>query len=218
MSESTFRGWPAGAAEFLRELEANNEREWFKANRARYDELLREPTAALGEDLVKLGRAHMFRPFNDTRFHKGPPIKEQVGLAIGMEGAGGYYVEISLDGLLLAAGLHAPQSDQVERLRAAVADGRKSAGLKRAIDKAAGAGLELGEPDLKRVPRGYPADHPRADLLRYRRVLVHKRVPLARWMNTRAARERIADTLSEATPLVTWLRANVGPSEVSPSA
>ena len=69
-----------------------------------------------------------------------------------MDGAGGYYVEISLDGLLLAAGLYAPQSDQVERMRAAVADGRRAAArCERAWRRRRAGGLALGEPDLKRV-------------------------------------------------------------------
>ena len=105
---SEFRGWPPEAIEFLRELEANNDRDWFKANRARYDEQVVAPTTALGEDLSDLGRPHTFRPWNDTRFHQAPPIKEHVGLAVGYEGAGGYYVELSLDGVLVAAGLHNP--------------------------------------------------------------------------------------------------------------
>jgi len=213
MPTSSFTGWPAEAFDFLRELEADNDRDWFKANRARYDALLRAPTLALAEDLDAFGRPHLFRPFNDARFHEGPPIKEHVGLAIGMEGAGGYYVQISLDGLLIAAGLHNPQSDQVERLRTAVADGRRAGALRRAIGTAEQAGLELGEPDLKRIPRGYPADHPRADLLRHRRLVMHHRVPIAKWMSTRAAGTRIAATLAATTPLVTWLRTNVGPSD-----
>jgi uncharacterized protein (DUF2461 family) len=45
-------------------------------------------------------------------------------LAIGHEGAGGFYVEISLDGLLVAVGLHNPAPDQVDRLRQAVDAGR----------------------------------------------------------------------------------------------
>ena len=109
--------WPPDALEFLRDLEDNNDRDWFKANRARYEEHLRAAAAALGEDLSDLGRPRLFRPWNDTRFRPGPPIKEQVGLAIGYEGAGGFYVELSLDGLLVAAGLHNPTPDQVERLR-----------------------------------------------------------------------------------------------------
>ena len=213
MPATAFTGWPAAAFDFLRELEADNDRDWFKTNRARYDALLRAPTLALGEDLSALGRPHLFRPFNDARFHQGPPIKEHVGLAIGMEGAGGYYVQISLDGLLIAAGLYNPQSDQVERLRAAVDDGRRGGALRRALATAQAAGLELGEPDLKRVPRGYPPEHPRAELLRHRRLVVHRRIPLAKWMSTRAAGERIAAMLDAATPLVSWTRTNIGPSD-----
>lgn len=212
-SASGFSGWPTGALDFLRELEQHNDRDWFRANRARYDALLREPTLALGADLADLGRAHVFRPYNDARFHERPPIKEHVGLAVGMEGAGGYYVELSLDGLFLAAGLYNPQSDQVERLRTAIDDGRRAAALQRALASAEQAGLLLGEPDLKRVPRGYPAEHPRADLLRHRRLVLHRRVPVAKWMSTRAAGTRIATTLGAATPLVTWLRTNVGPTD-----
>lgn len=117
-----FRGFPPGALEFLQQLEANNEREWFKANRARYDELLVAPARALGEELeaAGFGRPHLFRPWNDTRFTRTPPtppIKEQLGLAVGYEGAGGFYVELSLDGLFVAAGLHNPAADQLARLR-----------------------------------------------------------------------------------------------------
>ena len=101
-----FRGWPPEALEFLRDLEANNDRDWFKANRERYEEHLVAPTRALAEDLDDLGRPHMFRPWNDTRFHPGPPIKEHVGMALGYEGGGGYYVELSLDGLLVGDSLN----------------------------------------------------------------------------------------------------------------
>ena len=97
--------WPPEALEFLRELEANNDRDWFKANRARYDAHLLEPARELAETLTDLGQPHFFRPYNDTRFHARPPIKEQLGVAVGYGGAGGYYVELSLDGLLVAAGL-----------------------------------------------------------------------------------------------------------------
>jgi uncharacterized protein (TIGR02453 family) len=207
-----FRGWPPEALEFLRELEDNNEREWFKANRARYDEQLVAPTQALADSLADLGRTHMFRPWNDTRFHLRPPIKEHVGLAIGHEGAGGYYVELSLDGLLVAAGMHNPASDQVERIRAGVDGSRTAAALTRALRRAQDAGLELGEPDLVRAPRGYPADHPRLDLLRRRRLVVSRRHPLRRWLHGPEAGRRIREGLDAATPLVRWLRENVGPT------
>lgn len=209
-----FRGFPPGAIDFLRELEANNEREWFKANRARYDELLVAPARALGADLgPDFGRPHLFRPWNDTRFHPGPPIKEQLGLAIGYEGGGGFYVELSLDGLFVAAGLHNPAPDQVERIRRLVADARTAAPLTRAIATAQAAGLRLGEPELRRAPRGYPLDHPRIELLRHRALTVSRRHPLARWIHGAGAGRRIRGELEAARPLVSWLRERVGPTE-----
>jgi uncharacterized protein (TIGR02453 family) len=210
---AAFKGFPAAALEFLTELEANNDRDWFKANRSRYDALLVAPATALGEDLAALGRPKLFRPWNDTRFHAAPPIKEHVGLAIGYEGAGGFYVELSLDGLLVAAGLHNPASDQVERMRAAIDKPRTAAALTKAIGRAEAAGLELNEPDLVRGPRGYPADHPRHDLLRRRRLIVAKRHGIARWVERPAAGTRIREQLDAGAPLVRWLRAHVGASE-----
>jgi uncharacterized protein (TIGR02453 family) len=208
-----FRGFPPEALEFLRELEANNEREWFKANRARYDEHLVAPARALGEDLADLGRPHLFRPWNDTRFHMRPPIKEQLGLAIGHEGTGGYYVELSLDGFLVAAGLHMPAPDQLDRLRRAIDSGRTAGGLTRALKRAQAAGLALGEPALTRAPRGYPTNHPRADLLRHRSLTVHRRHDLGAWLHKPRAGRVIREELEATTPLVRWLHEHVGPSQ-----
>jgi uncharacterized protein (TIGR02453 family) len=210
---AAFRGFPPEAIEFLRELEANNDRDWFKANRARYDEQLVAPATALGEDLSDLGQPHLFRPWNDTRFHAAPPIKEHVGLAIGYEGAGGFYVELSLDGVLVAAGLHNPAPDQVERLRRAVDESRSAAPLTKAIASAEAAGLELNEPDLVRGPRGYPPDHPRMEMLRRRRIVLTRRYEIGAWLNRPAAGKRIRAELDAALPLVRWLRKHVGASQ-----
>jgi uncharacterized protein (TIGR02453 family) len=208
-----FRGFPPEALEFLRDLEDNNDRDWFKANRARYDEHLVAPVRALGDDLSDLGRPHLFRPWNDTRFHARPPIKEQLGLAIGHEGAGGFYVELSLDGFLVAAGLHHPAPDQLDRLRRAIDAGRTATGLTRALKRATAAGLGLGEPALTRAPRGYPPDHPRVELLRHRSLTVSRRHDLGAWLHRPRAGRVIREELEAAAPLVRWLREHVGPSQ-----
>jgi uncharacterized protein (DUF2461 family) len=110
--------WPPAALEFLRELEANNDRYWFKANRKRYDEDLLDPAKALAEKLKHLGEPHFFRPYRDTRFRPGPPIKEQLGVAIGYGGGGGFYLELSLDGLLKRAPKGYPgDHPRIDRLR-----------------------------------------------------------------------------------------------------
>ena len=202
--------WPPQALEFLRDLEDNNDRDWFKANRARYDDHLRAPGQALAETLADLGAVRFFRPYNDARFHHRPPIKEQLGIAIGYGAAGGYYVELSLDGLLIGAGLHHPSSDQLERFRAAIDDGRQARRFEQAVAKAAAAGLELVEPALKRAPRGYPADHPRLARLRLKSLTVFARHQLEPWLHDERCREVVRAELDGARPLVTWLARYVG--------
>ncbi len=212
---SDFAGWPPEGLQFLRELEADNDRDWFHANRPRYETALAEPTRALGESLARFGHPKLFRPFNDFRFHPGPPIKEHVGLALGMgTGVAGGYVQLSLDGLLVAAGLYMPARDQLDRLRRSIDTGPVAAALTRALDHAKEAGLELGEAELKRAPRGYPIDHPRIDLLRRKRLTVSKLEPLEGWLHSPEAGRRIHGLLDAAAPLVSWLEKHVGPSEL----
>jgi len=212
-----FAGFPREAVSFLRELEANNDREWFRAHKAEWQRYLDEPIRALGQALSPFGAAKTFRPYNDTRFHPRPPIKEQVGLALGTGGGAGSYVELSLDGVLVAAGLYDPRPDQVARLRAAIEDGRRAAGLTRALKRAAAAGFELGEPELKRAPRGVDPAHPRVDLLRRRRMVVYRREPLGDWVHSEALEQRVRSLLEAAAPLVRWLGEHVGPATAGPT-
>src|SRR3954467_4588057 len=205
--------WPPEAIDFLRELEDNNDRDWFKANRARYDERVVAPARELAESLSHLGAPHYFRPYNDTRFHARPPIKEQVGVAIGHRGAGGFYFELSLDGLFVGAGLHQPAGDQLDRFRRAIDDGRRASAFTRALGKAEAAGLSLAEPGLKRAPRGYPPDHPRVDLLRLKTLTVSRRHELGPWLHRRKADDMVRSELDAARPLVKWLGERVGPSQ-----
>jgi uncharacterized protein (TIGR02453 family) len=204
--------WPPDALEFLRDLEENNDREWFKANRRRYDEYLMAPARELADKLGRLGPPRFFRPWNDTRFRPGPPLKEHLGIAIAYGAAGGYYFELSLDGLIVAGGMYHPARDQLERFRAAIDDDRKAKGFERAVAKARRAGLEMAEPHLKRAPRGYPNDHPRIERLRLKHMVVSRRHELEPWLHEPSCDERIRSQLEGARPLVTWLAETVGPS------
>lgn len=204
--------WPPEALDFLRDLEANNDRDWFRAERGRYEEHLLAPARALAAKLSDLGRPHFFRPYNNLRFRPGPPLKEHLGVAIGYGPAGGFYFDLSLDGLLVAAGLHHPAPDQLERFRAAMDDDRRARGYERGLAAAARAGLAAAEPALKRAPRGYPMNHPRIDHLRRRELTVSRRHPLEPWLHEPACDERIRSELHAASPLVKWLGETVGPS------
>ena len=205
--------WPPEALEFLRDLEANNDRDWFKANRGRYDDFLLQPARELAGSLTHLGEPHFFRPYNDTRFHMRPPIKEQLGVAIGYGATGGFYFELSLDGLLVAGGMHQPATDQLERFRMAIDNARRAKGFERALASASAAGLDPPGPELKRAPRGYAPDHPRIDRLRMKQLTVWRRYPVGAWLHKRTCDHRVRKGLEAARPLVAWLGENVGPSE-----
>ncbi len=204
--------WPPEALDFLRELEDNNDREWFRANRDRYDSQLLAPARALAAKLAALGEAHYFRPYRDTRFHPGPPIKEHLGVAIGYGAAGGFYFELSLDGLLVAAGLHQPAPDQLERFRAAIVQDRRADEFERAMTAAQTAGLEPNPPELKRAPKGYSPDHPRIHRLRMKQLTVSRRHELRPWLHAAKCDKQVIAQLTAARPLVIWLAETVGPS------
>jgi uncharacterized protein (TIGR02453 family) len=204
--------WPPEALDFLRDLEDNNDRDWFKANRRRYDEHLAAPAASSRTSLSDLGSPHFFRPYNNLRFRPGPPLKEHLGVAIGYGTAGGFYFDLSLDGLLVAAGLYHPAPDQLERFRAAIDDVRKSRGFERGLAAAERGGLGAAEPELKRAPRGYPMDHPRLHRLRMKQLTVSRRHALEPWLHEPICDERVRSEMVAARPLVKWLAETVGPS------
>jgi uncharacterized protein (TIGR02453 family) len=191
---------------------STRDRDWFRANRKRYDEHLRNPAQELAGKLSRLGQPRLFRPYRDTRFRPGPPLKEQVSVALGHEAAGGFYVSLSLDGLFVGAGLHNPASDQLERFRAAIDDPRRATGFERVLAKAQAAGLEPAPPALKRAPKGYSPDHPRIGRLRMRELTVFHHHELEPWLHTPECDERVTAQLTAARPLVTWLAEWVGPS------
>ena len=211
-----FRGFPPEALEFLRELEANNDRDWFKANRARYDEHLVAPTRALGEDLAGLGRPHLFRPWNDTRFHARPPVKEHVGLAVGYEGAGGFYVELSLDGLLVAGRALSPGARSARPHPPRDRRGRSAAPLD-AGDRPRTRGRARTQRARARARAARVSGRPSAHRPAALQEPHGDAPPRARsWLRRPKAGRTIRDELDAATPLVRWVREHAGPTQHAP--
>jgi uncharacterized protein (TIGR02453 family) len=202
--------WPPEAFEFLTDLQQNNDRAWFKANRQRYEEYLREPAEQLADSLSHLGEPRFFRPFRDARFHRGAPIRQDVAVAL-MPGHGAaYYFQFSLGGLMLGSGIHEPGRDQLERFREAMLDDRRATTFETSVKQA--VGFQTTDPVLKRVPRGFPPDHPRAVRLRMKSLTVSKRHGRDPWLHTPDCDTAARTELESTTALVDWLGATVGPS------
>ena len=203
-----FAGFPPEALAFYAGLEADNTREYWQAHRDVYEDAVHEPMELLLDELrPEFGEYKIFRPYRNLRFSKDKtPYKTGQGAIVARDGehAGHRYVEINAHGLRLGAGRFHPERSELERTRRAIAE-QPGAELERIRSDLEAAGLQYMPAELKTAPRGYPRDHPRIDLLRRRRHVVSQSLAPAPWLHTGAARDRIADTWRQMTPLLTWL-------------
>jgi uncharacterized protein (TIGR02453 family) len=205
----SFAGIPVAALDFYEDLEADNTKAFWTAHKQVYDEQVRAPLEALCEALgPEFGAPKFFRPYRDVRFAKDKtPYKTHQGVWFGESAR---YLHISAAGLFVAAGYWDTSPGQVERLRRAVADDVAGPALERAVDAVTKAKFELGGQQLSRVPHGYPKDHPRAELLRYKSLTAHRDLGCPSWLSTKRAQTEITKSLRAVAPLVNWLDTHVG--------
>lgn len=208
-----FTGFPTAALEFFDELEEHNERTWFQANRARYDEAVRGPfDAFLASVAAEFGQGHVFRPNRDTRFSNDKtPYKTNIG-AVVHDGGAIYYVHLDGGGLFAASGYYMMSSDQIARFRIAVADDDAGSELEALLATARSAKLSASEPALQRVPSPWPKDHPRGALLRTKSMTLGRQFGTPAWMSTRRARDEVVMVWRGTRGLNDWLARHVGPS------
>jgi uncharacterized protein (TIGR02453 family) len=208
----TFAGIPVAALDFYEDLEADNSKSFWTAHKQIYEDAVRAPIEALAVELEpEFGAAKLFRPYRDVRFAKDKtPYKTQQGLWFTDSAR---YVAISAAGLFIAGGYWGTESDQVRRLRLAVGDDVAGGQLEKIISKTRRAGFEIGGEQLSRVPAGFPKDHPRAALLRYKSLTAHQDLGCPPWLSSRQARTEIAKSLRKLAPLADWLATHVGPSD-----
>ena len=205
-----FSGWPAEAVEFFRGLQDDNTKAYWTAHRALYEASVREPMAELLSELSpEFGPGRIARPYRDIRFRADKsPYKTVIYATMDRGG----YVNFSAEGLTAGTGYFMMSAAQLGRYRDAVAGDAEGAGLARVVQRLRAAGLEVGGGQaLKSAPRGYPRDHPRIELLRYKGLICWRRWPVAPWLHTAKAKDKVAGFLRTAAPLHQWLDHNVGP-------
>ncbi|MBX7099092.1 MAG: DUF2461 domain-containing protein [Myxococcaceae bacterium] len=222
----TFTGFPKEGVGFFRELSLRQDRDWFKANKARYQALWEAPLKALLDDVqprlakvyrgLPLEKPKAFRIYRDVRFSKDKsPFKTNVagvitgkgGIEVGAPAA--LYVHL---GLTEEAGVgHWMLSpEQLASLRRVLVDPKAGAELRRKVAALEARGFTADAMEkLKRVPKGFDPEHPSAELLKLKGLgLLFPKIPpkvrfgagLADWL---------VDRSTEAAPLVLWLQARL---------
>ena len=223
-----FEGFGPGALRFLRGLARQNNKEWFDAHRPAYEQEIKRPLLALIEEVdVRLARLapelvgtkkSMFRIHRDVRFSKDKrPYKthaacwfyhRDAGRAVGenaAHGGAGFYFHFAPGEVFSGGGVWMPPRQALLRIREAIAEQPEQF---TALVSAPAFRKRFGALDqehmLTRLPRGYAADHPAGDWLRYQSFTAGRALD-----ESAIGSRRLIDTLLKdfevLLPLVRWI-------------
>jgi uncharacterized protein (TIGR02453 family) len=200
-----FEGWTGDFVGFFTGLELDNSKRYFEANRRQYEEEVRRPMVELVTELEHvLGPAKLFRINRDIRFSADKsPYKTNIGAV-----AGPLYIHLDARQFFFATGAHMPDNPWLARYREAVA-GPAGEELARLVKQMHSDGINVGGNELKTAPRGYPVDHPRIELLRWREVGAGRGFDIEPWIATPAVKDRILETWAMMRPFADWLSEHV---------
>lgn len=224
-AQPAFRGFTREAIQFLADLAANNDRAWFQPRKSEYERLLKEPMealcVALGERFEARGiplqadpKRSLFRIYRDTRFSRDKsPYKTNVAATFAWASGGtesqahgnGAYFSFRPGEMFMGGGMWRPEKARLDSFRTAVLNepDRVRAALEEPGFVAMYGGAHSDE-SLKRVPPGYPADHPLADLFRWKDVIFGRRLS-DREVLSPALPDKLSDGYAAAVPVLRFL-------------
>jgi len=219
---------------FLRGIARHNSKPWFEAHRAEYERHVKEPMAELVQEMdIRMSRfapeitgdprRSIFRLNRDIRFSRDKsPYKTHAACwfyhadgssKVGREahgGGAGFYFHLQPGASFVGGGCWMPPRPGLQRLRAAIASRPRAferTVLAPKLRRRMGALSE--DSMLKRVPRGYPEDHPAARWLRYQSFTVGRALTDGQVTSARLTANLEAD-FARMLPLVRWLNAALG--------
>lgn len=222
----TFTGFPRAGLAFLTELEANNTKEWFEEHRDEHTSLLMEPAkafvVAVGERLQSIspriyydtktnGTGSLLRIYRDTRFsHDKSPIKTNIS-GMFWEGGGkkmtrpGFGFQLEATALRIMGGQFNFSKDFMEIYRQNVDHEKSGKELATLLDDIQRKGYEINGDAYKKVPGAYDADHPRAELLKYKSLWCSTSIDDIDVMTSPNLPDIVFDHYKNLAPLQQWL-------------
>lgn len=213
-----FTGWPEQAFDVLVKLEGDPPVAVRESLREEREELVRQPMVALMRDLADTDA--FYAGFTVPGFRKElEPWQRQVGF-VRAERNIDQRVSIDLDGLhVRGAGWYFNPGSRTsygrEGYLEAVADDTSGSELVRIVETLRSQGYDVTGDLMKRIPKGYPAGHPRArllrdashprgELLRRRGLVAGRHLGCEGWLHTPEAYDRVLAAFEELRALTSW--------------
>ncbi|WP_020574101.1 DUF2461 family protein [Actinopolymorpha alba] len=202
-----FEGWPEQAFDVLLRLDGDPSLAVREGCRKDRERLVRQPMVALLQDLADADPAYddfsvwHYRTMIRAWQHQGTAIRIARHVEIG--------VGFDLDGLHVQGAWWYADRVPIDRFRAAVADEESGSALVEILEGIRGKGFEIAGDMMKRTPRGYPADHPRGELLRHRSVLARRPLGCDDWLHTPKAVGRVLQACHDLRPMTDWFTEHV---------
>ncbi len=214
--------------QFLAEIAANNDRNWFAAHKPRYEADVKRPALRFVSDFAPcLARisprfrsdprargGSLFRIHRDTRFSKDKsPYKTHVGIQFRHEAgkdahAPGFYLHLEPGSVFAGCGVWRPGGPALGKIREAI-DEDPNAWLRASRDEEFRASFELSGDSLIRAPKGFGSNHPLIEDLRRKDF-----VGVAELDEATAVSDGFLDGFAElcraAAPFQRWLCEAVG--------
>jgi uncharacterized protein (TIGR02453 family) len=228
LTMARYVGFEPRTLAFLEQLEANNNREWFKANKDRYESdvldvalrfiiSMQDPLGEIAPRFTAVPTrvgGSLMRVYRDTRFsHNKQPYKTNVGIQFRHEQARdvhspGYYVHIEPGQVFLGVGMWRPDPDSLRRIRERIA--ARPAEWRRAVSDAKFKRMfTLGGESLTRSPRGFDKDHECIDDIRRKSFIAMREVDEAACLKP-AFQRTVESSFRNAEPFMRFLCQAVG--------
>lgn len=215
--------FPKQTIRFLKELSANNNRDWFTENKQRYEDLVRTPALEfIGsmepalmqvsphiEARAKKVGGSLMRVYRDTRFGKDKtPYKTNIGIHFRHARAKdvhapGYYLHIEPGDVFFGAGIWHPDSPTLLAVRTLMAEHPEEwkTVKKKVMSR---SNFELVGDSLKRAPKGFDPDHSLIDDLRRKDFIAVCKLPVAS-VHEKDLNKKVASLVKKSAPLMAFI-------------
>ncbi len=211
---------------FLKDLSANNNRDWFQANKKLFDAAQDNVTSFAGyligevskfDDAVAAldPKACVFRIYRDVRFSKDKsPYKINLGAYIAPGGRKsmrpGYYLHVQPGASFVAGGKHIPDGPELLKIRTAIANNTEE--FLKIVEKNSYRDMfgEFQGERLKSAPKGFDPEHKAVEYLRLKEFMAYTELHDDKFLASAEFPKQLVKMMKEMHPLVAFLRKALG--------